>query len=123
MKILFINFGMHQKNLNALLKYNHEFIIINDLSKLDHINIDDLDYIYSPGIPFPVNNWPHKKFIFGPHFSVFPEKESLDLITYPNAIYIQPSEWAADCWNNILNKLNTKHLQIVDLPFGVDTYR
>jgi glycosyltransferase involved in cell wall biosynthesis len=110
---------MHVKNNNALLNYkNINFYIIN------HTNIDSLDLtqfecVYSPSQPLDVKKYSNTKFIFGPHFSVFPEKHDMDLITdNKNVIYIQPSEWAKNVW---LHNPICKDIRLESLPFGVDT--
>lgn len=64
---------------------------------------------------------PCKVYIFGPQFSIFPVKSQLtELVNKQNAVYTQPSEWAADVWRN--NK-ETEGITIHVLPFGVDTDR
>ena len=61
---------LHIKNKNGLiavlnyLKWQYHFGNIND--------INHYDIIYSPSEPIDVSKYPTKKFIFGPHFSVFP---------------------------------------------------
>lgn len=84
-------------------------------------NIQDIvhyDYIYSPDQAIDISNYSDKKFIFGPHFSVFPNKE-LSILNnkYNNAIYIQPSEWAAETWRNMQAE---KILPIKSFPFPVN---
>lgn len=110
---------MHIKNLNALLSYKDiECHVING-TNIDNINLNNFDIIYSPCIPVNVSNYPNSKFIFGPHFSVFPEKHQMDIISEnKNVIYIQPSDWARDVWkyNNLCNQI-----RIESIPFGVDT--
>jgi hypothetical protein len=70
-------------------------------------------------MPLPVSKYPNTKFIFGPHFSIFPEKNHIELIKgNKNVIYIQPSDWARDTW---VNNLLCKEIKIQTLPFGVDT--
>jgi hypothetical protein len=117
MKILFINIHMHAKNLDALLKYNHYFFIINH-TNLDQIDLSEFDIIYSPSQPLNVKKYPNTKFLFGPHFSVFPEKHHMDIICEKNVIYTHPSDWARDVWRN--NPL-CDNLRIESLPFGVNT--
>ena len=119
MKVLFININMHQKNLNALMKYNINFYIIKH-TNLDLIDLSIFDVIYSPSIPINVSKYPNSKFIFGPHFSVFPEKDKMDMIRSLNVIYTHPSDWARDVWRN--NYL-CNGIRIESLPFGVDTER
>lgn len=118
MRILFISNGMHIKNLSALQKYNIELITIYN-TNLDNINLSQFDVIYSPCSPIDVKKYPNSKFLFGPHFSVFPDKNQMDLISgNKNVIYTHPSDWARDVWrnNHFCNKI-----RIESLPFGVDT--
>jgi glycosyltransferase involved in cell wall biosynthesis len=118
MKILFIDIGLHNKNRNALLKYN---LIIDAIyhTNLDLIDLTQYNIVYSPHIPIDVSKYPHTKFIFGPHFSVFPEKHQMDIVTQSkNVVYIQPSDWAKSVWAK--NSL-CDGIRIEILPFGVDT--
>ena len=109
--------GFHHKNkigLELILKYlnyNYKFGNIND--------INNFDIIYMPGYPINTANYPKKKFIFGPHFSVFPTRKLLNINNiYNNSIYIQPSEWAADAW---INKGAAEFLPIIPFPFPPHT--
>jgi hypothetical protein len=117
MKILLINNGMHIKNFESLLKYNIDITVTNNYN-LDIVDLSQYDAVYSPCGPIDVKKYPNIKFIFGPHFSVFPEKKHMDIIRGKNVIYTQPSVWAADVWK-------TNHLcegiRVEPLPFGVDT--
>jgi hypothetical protein len=117
MKVLFININMHIKNLNALQKYNFVVYSINH-TNLDVIDLSIFDVIYSPGVPIHTEKYPNSKFLFGPHFSVFPEKSHMDIIRGKNVIYTQPSDWVRDLWRNS-NLCNG--IRIESLPFGVDT--
>lgn len=117
MKVLFININMHSKNLYALMKYNCNFYVIND-TNLDLLDLSIFDVIYSPCIPIETKKYPNSKFLFGPHFSVFPEKHHMDIIRGKNVIYTQPSDWARDVWRN--NSL-CNEIRLESLPFGVDT--
>ena len=119
MKILLNNNGMHIKNLHALLKYKVIFFVIN-APNLNDIDLSQFDAVYSPCIPIDVNKYPNTKFLFGPHFSVFPEKHHMNIIEGFNSIYIQPSEWANNVWKY---HPNCKDIKIETLPFGVDTIR
>ena len=119
MKVLFININMHSKNFNALMKYNNNFYVINH-TNLDSIDLSIFDVIYSPSVPINVEKYPNVKFLFGPHFSVFPEKHHMDIIRGKNVIYTHPSDWARDVWRN--NYL-CNGVRIESLPFGVDTLK
>lgn len=121
MKILYINKHMHVKNNNAMTNYkNIQLHIIENTDLINNIDFNNYDCIYSPWFPIEVSKYPKIKFIFGPHFSIFPERNHMDIISEKNVIYIQPSNWARDEWKN--NSL-CKNLRIESLPFGVDTIK
>lgn len=117
MKILFINLGLHHKNLNALVKYNIEITHIYN-TNLEGIDLSKYDVVYSPSQPINVDNHPNTKFIFGPHFSVFPNEYQMQMIKGNNSVYIQPSEWVKNLWYSFPF---CKQITIKSLPFGVDT--
>ena len=86
MKILYINVGMHAKNHNALMSYkNITFYVINNIN-FNNINLNDFDCVYSPSVPIDVSLYPNTKFIFGPHFSVFPELHQMNIINKSNEV-------------------------------------
>ncbi len=118
MKVLFINTGMHLKNLHAFTNYNIGITSIYSNS-LNNIDLSNYDVVYSPSQPINVNNYPNTKFIFGPHFSVFPQEHQMQLITGKNSIYIQPSDWVKNLWYSFSFCL--QNIRIKTLPFGVDT--
>jgi hypothetical protein len=114
MKLLIIG-NFHKKNmigLNLIIKeLNIEF-------KYGNINeINNFDIIYSPNIPINVSSYSNKKFIFGPHFSVFPDNKlkSINNI-YNNCIYIQPSVWAVNVWYNF----QLPNISLKKFPFPVE---
>jgi glycosyltransferase involved in cell wall biosynthesis len=118
MKLLLINNGIHIKNLNAILKYNTLLDIIVSPC-IYEIDLSEFDVVYSPCTPIDVKKYPNTKFIFGPHFSIFPEKNKMDIIEgNTNVVYIQPSDWAKNVWQ--CNDL-CKNIKLETLPFGVDT--
>jgi len=91
-----------------------------DFGILGHSNIGDYDAIYSPSIPIDTSQHPNKKFIFGPHFSVFPNS-ILQIINNVcnNSVYIQPSQWAVDVWK--MKGVDCNKLPLEPFPFPVDT--
>lgn len=117
MKILFVNFSMHSKNMHALLKYGHTIVQTKN-PDLSNFNLSDFDVVYSPGMPLNVSKYPNTKFIFGPHFSIFPDPKKMIPIKGRNVIYVQPSDWARDAWR--YNRI-CLGIRIETLPFGVDT--
>lgn len=127
MKFLLLNNGFHYKNYNAVVSYkcydlteievDNETETIEELESIYEFSIEDYDVIYSPCMSYDIKNYSHKKFIFGPHFSVFPQKEDMDKISYPNAVYLQPSLWASEFWKK--DKC-TNNINFQIMPFGVD---
>jgi hypothetical protein len=121
MKILFIKSGIHHKNLHFILNCKKiSFFIINSVNDFYNIDVTIFDAVYSPCDAIDVSKYPNTKFLFGPHFSVFPEKNQMDIIRGKNVVYIQPSDWVVKLWKGFSICQNVK---IESLPFGVDTER
>ena len=127
--ILFDSPYFHHKNKLAFLSYNNtNIIVVNSIKELnDKINgfMDNNICVYSPTVFINCINYPKQNicWIFGPHFSVFPEKNIINNIIQLTKIgykitYIQPSVWAKNAWYYFSF---CKELKIVDIPFGVDT--
>jgi hypothetical protein len=119
MKILFINNGMHHKNLHAIRNYkNINIREIGNEKELDMYNVSEYDCVYSPAIPIEVNKYPTETvFLFGPHFGVFPDKKMLNIKSKKSA-FIVPSQWCVDVYSSFKE---CENLQIKLVPFGVDT--
>jgi hypothetical protein len=110
---------MHFKNHNSLLNYNNiTFFETDDINIINNIDLSQFDCVYSPSMPINVNKFPNTKFIFGPHFDIFPNKEQMDKIRGEKTIYIQPSEWVCTLWKN---SPYCDNIKILPLAFGVDT--
>ena len=121
MKVLFIKSSIHGKNLQFILNCKQiTFHIINDVNEIQNLDLSEFDAVYSPCQPIDVLKYPNTKFIFGPHFSVFPNQNQMNMIKGENSIYIQPSEWAAQVWRN--NSI-CNNIKIKPFAFGVDTYK
>jgi len=116
---------MHHKLLHSIRNYKN--ITLTEINDIKHIREDELktyDAIYSPILPIDVKKYHYCKFIFGPQFSVFPDNPSaIEMIKGTNSMYIQPSKWVIEIWKNYkFHNMNLcKELNIVALPFGVDT--
>lgn len=118
MKVLFVKSWIHNKNLNFILKCKKiNFVIVDTVDRIDDVDLDTFDAVISPSDAIDVSKYPNTKFIFGPHFSVFPENNLL-MIKGKKTVYNLLSNWVINIWKNfpICNDLN-----LVALPFGVDT--
>lgn len=111
----------HHKNMTGLdlllksINYSYKFGNINE--------IDKYDIIYSPNQPIDASKYPDKKFIFGPHFSVFPDSRLININNiHKNSIYIQPSKWAANTWRN-MNVENIIKIKEFPFPVEIDKFR
>ena len=100
---MIIDSFLHEKNKQGLIKilnFLHEQKEIE--YKVGTVNdIPNYDIIYSPSEPINTSLYPSKKFLFGPHFSTFPDHHQLQSIKntiHHNSIYIQPSEWVVQLW-------------------------
>jgi hypothetical protein len=120
MKLLFISSWIHYKNLNFLLKCKKiQLHTIHNVNEINNYNLSDYDVVYSPCDPLDVSKYPNTKFIFGPHFSVFPEINKMNMLKgNNNVIYIQPSEWVVNLW---INYTLCDNIKINAFAFGVDT--
>jgi len=117
MNVLIVSPDFHIKNkiglINILnyLQWPYHFGNMND--------INNYDIIYSPASPIDTSKYPNKKFIFGPHFSVFPSNKITQIHNiHNNSIYIQPSEWVVDLW---IQMSVLKYIPIKSFCFPVDT--
>jgi len=118
MKILFIKSWTHHKNYNFIIKCKKiDFTIVNSLSDAYNYNFQDFDVVYSPCNAIDVSKFPQTKFIFGPHFSVFPD-DRLSLIKSTNSVYNNLSDWVIKSW---VPFEYCNNLKLIKLPFGVDT--
>jgi hypothetical protein len=104
---------LHHKNLNALMKYKGiELVRVDSLPA----SFEGFDLVYCPSMCVDVSLYPGVRFIFGPHFSVYPEVNQMPLIR--GAVYVQPSTWVIDIWKSYDC---CRDVQLRVLPFGVDT--
>ena len=122
MKILFFKgSGIHHKNEYALSLYkNIQFYSISQISDLDKLDLSQYNCVYSPSTPINASKYPGIKFIFGPHFSVFPDETQMTTIRAPNAVYSQPSEWVAQFGRD---SPYCRGITIKPVPFAVDIHR
>lgn len=116
MKILLINTFLHHKNLFALRNYKN--IELHETDSIESVkNLEDYDCVYSPAQPINASLYPNVTFMFGPHFSVFPDSKYAT-IKGDNSVYNVLCEWNYNIYSN--NEL-TKDINLVTIPFGVDT--
>lgn len=117
MKIVYIREGCHHKNHHALITYTHIELVVIQANELDTMDLTQFDCVLSPYIPIDVSKYPTTKFIFGPHFSVFPDNQ-LNRIKGTHVVYNQLSDWVVNVWKSC--KI-CDDLRLVKIPFGIDT--
>ena len=117
MNLLIIG-NFHHKNMTGIamnskeLKLKYKFGTIND--------INNFDIIYSPMHAINTSLYPTKKFIFGPHFSLYPDNRLYQINNInKNSIYIQPSDWPIKFWEhyNFYNIFQKSDLSVPFKPF------
>lgn len=107
---LFNNY--HHKNQEFLNKYCNKYFTLTS-------NFDEADIVFSASNFISIEKYPSKKFIFGPHFSVFPNQIVRQFNNiHNNGIYIQPSQPSVNTWQSEFNFTN---LPMKAMPFGVNT--
>ena len=114
MKKVFIMDKYHHKNQFFL-----DYLVKNHFQRVG--SVENADIIFSAATYIHIQNYPDKKFILGPHFSVFPEKKVKQFNNRENnGTYIQPSEWSKSVWTD---EFSFKNLPVKSMSFGVDTKR
>ena len=117
MKILILTDYLHHKNQIGLKNVLEHLKIAYEFTT-DKNKIKDYDVIYSPANPIDTSKFPNKRFLFGPHFSVFPDDKLKSIKNVNrNALYIQPSKWCVDKWKNMGVE---NYLPITSFPFPVE---
>ena len=114
--LLILDNKYHHKNkkgMEMICEYLGYDILYGTIADIPKVNV-----IYSPSRPLNVANYPEKKFIFGPHLSIFPDSKLQQINNKNNSVYIQPSPWARDVW---INKDAEKYLPMKSFPFPVET--
>jgi hypothetical protein len=117
-RVLCVNMEMHYKNQHAILSYTHlDLTRIESPADLEKFDLSQFDCVFSPATPIDVSKYPNTRFIFGPHFSIFPD-DRLNMIRSPNTSYISLSKWVKNLWSSF----PISHgIHFADIPFGVDT--
>ena len=124
MKILIIG-NFHHNNMEGLknilyfLKYDYYFTTTYYIRNI----INNYDIIISPCQPVDTSKYPGKKFIFGPHFSVFPTNKLLEINNvHKNSVYIQPSKWAMNMELFNVEQITPLKIQFFQLILKVYTH-
>jgi len=116
--VLILNHNYHHKNKKGLemiceyLDYNLIYGSEKDIPKAD--------VIYCPSRSFNASKYPNKRFVFGPHLSIFPNGLLNNIHNKDNSVYIQPSPWARDVWTNWKDMDAEKLIPIKSFPFPVE---
>ena len=122
-RTLIITSDFHHKNrvgfetILTHLDWSFEYYGNNNQQRLE-----DYDVIYSPCHPIDASRYPKQRFVFGPHFSVFPEPRitQINAKVHNNAVYIQPSDWVNQLW---ASRGAEQFIPVKTFCFPVDTQR
>tara|TARA_B100000035_G_scaffold315153_1_gene334129 strand:+ start:1952 stop:2806 length:855 start_codon:yes stop_codon:yes gene_type:complete len=118
--LLILDDGLHFKNKEGLIKMLEYLKIKYTVGT--HVHIKDCDVIYSPSNPIDASLYPNKKFIFGPHFSTFPNEKVVNIKnTHNNCVYIQPSEWVYQLWKSF-SIVQHIPLQVFNFPVNTEKF-
>jgi len=120
--ILLSNEWIHPKNLEALqLSCKKLNIPLHIISSLDEANKHESPIIFAPAGDinrFPLDKIPKNKYIiYGPHAFVFPNNNWIGKIEINNAIYIAPSQWVYELYNELCEF----KIPLIVAPFCVNT--
>ena len=116
MKLFIYNKNFHHMNRQALDE------MINYLKIEEVNNIDEAEVVYSPSQPLNTEIYPHKIYIFGPHFSVFPTPTARSISNkYQNVVYIQPSQPFVDTWIKEFGFTNAP-VKVFPFPLNLGRY-
>lgn len=117
MKIFVNPTSIHKMNKAGLNE------IISHLKMVSVGSMAEADVIYSPGGPLNTEQFPNKKYIFGPHFSVFPNPAARGISgRHKNAVYIQPSQPSVNTWVNEF-EFNNIPVKAFPFPLNMDRYQ
>jgi tmRNA-binding protein len=115
MKFLFYDSFLHHKNrelLEPMVKsLGWEFGVGRDIA--------NYDVIYSPEYHICYSG--EKKFIYGPHFSVFPDHKIQSIQKNQRCAYIQPSKWTYDIWE-VFNTPVRNRTSVFPFPVNVNKF-
>jgi hypothetical protein len=123
MKVIFIRDHCHPKNYNfANLSKKLKIFVLNtleDFLNMSPENVARFDAVFSLCRQIDVSKYPTVRFVFGPHFFIFPEQHKVSLIkNQPNAVYNCLSNWNVDVHKSFSVASGVK---FVALPFAVNT--
>ena len=116
MKVLIVG-NFHHKNMEG---YNLLFNYLKYTVTTDINDIQNCNYIISPIYPIDTSKYPDKKFIFGPHFSLFPDNRLYKINNVnKNSVYIQPSLWPIKFWQHYpyFNEFQKSNISVPFKPF------
>ena len=128
MKLLIVNLWIHHKNfigLKLMLNYikNNDETFFYKIGDLNDVKKEFWDVIYSPAIPINSSLYPKTRFLFGPHFSVYPDNKLMNINNrLKNSIYLLPSDGCINWWRSMgVENIIKIHKQY--FPIDVDTFK
>ena len=89
-----------------MLEYikNNDETFFYKIGDLNDIQTEVWDIIYSPAIPINSSQYPNTRFLFGPHFSVYPDNKLMTINNkFNNSIYLLPKDCCINWWKFMIS--------------------
>jgi len=120
---LIINNWIHGKNRDGLIAMLNELNYEYKIGTEEDIKDDKWKIIYNPSEPLDITKYSNNKFwIFGPHFSVFPDEKIAKIdFKQDNLVYIIPSQWCVDSYKSYNNNLKI-NLKVLSFPVNINKF-
>jgi len=119
--ILIIGDEMHKKNIEGLNKMLTALKMEYKFGKKSEI--ENYKIIFHSSQAIDTSKYPNKRFIFGPHFSTFPNDKLNGIINkYKNSVYIQPSIWTKELWEPILKQIHLP-VKVFSFPVNMEKFK
>lgn len=117
---LLIDSWIHPKNKEGLILMLNELQLDFKIGTENDLKDNKWRVVYNPSEPMDIHKYPDKLWLFGPHFSVFPD-EKVRKINYKqdNLYYTSPSEWALKSYSAndlIINKI------VLNFPVNINKF-
>jgi len=116
--------GSHPRNEEFMRRACQNYTIEYHYTHLENFPDEKYDIIWCPGTWVNPDNYPSSKFIFGPQFWIFPDKNH-PFFTQSKpehasrCVFTCLSDWIANAWNEVID-ISKSNIPFLPVPFGLD---